>query len=276
MWKICITATLDDIPGEIGVALVNGDLLSKVAFLKRSGCESLELMTLGNLSRNHCRLVRKVLDDAVITVSALSSGAVRFSTGISLFESFLRKDGRGEKAFCKLLDSAIDLSAPVLTVGGFRGRCNGEISLKEYLKSIVTEMAKEASRHGIAIAIEAINRYEVDYLHTAAETLSFALSTKCDNVGILLDTFHMNIEESSMEKAFELCIQSGRLLHIHAADSNRSLPGLGHIDFHLLCNILNRLGYERAVSGELEKGAIDENQAVKDFCDYFRGLQKSR
>jgi len=69
-----------------------------------------------------------------------------------------------------------------------------------------------------------------------------------DNVGLLLDTFHMNIEEVSLAQAIR---DAGtRLFHFHVADSNRRHPGAGHIDFGNVLQTLSDVGYTGYVSGE--------------------------
>ena len=69
-----------------------------------------------------------------------------------------------------------------------------------------------------------------------------------DNVGLLLDTFHMNIEEPVMEDSIRAC--AGRIFHLHVADSNRWYPGAGHLDFKSILEALFATGYQGFVSGE--------------------------
>ena len=69
-----------------------------------------------------------------------------------------------------------------------------------------------------------------------------------DNFGLLLDTFHMNIEEPVIEESIGRC--SRHIFHFHVADSNRWYPGAGHVDFKSSLNSLFTTGYEGWVSGE--------------------------
>ena len=63
-----------------------------------------------------------------------------------------------------------------------------------------------------------------------------------DNFGLLLDTFHMNIEEPSIEDSIR---QTGdRIFHFHVADSNRWYPGAGHLDFRSILKALFATGYD--------------------------------
>ena len=68
------------------------------------------------------------------------------------------------------------------------------------------------------------------------------------NLGLLLDTFHMNIEERVIEESIRLCGE--RIFHFHVADSNRWYPGAGHLDFRSILSALSATGYRGWVSGE--------------------------
>jgi sugar phosphate isomerase/epimerase len=67
-------------------------------------------------------------------------------------------------------------------------------------------------------------------------------------VGLLLDTFHMNIEEPLIEDSIRSC--ADRIFHFHVADSNRWYPGAGHLDFESILEALFSTEYQGFVSGE--------------------------
>ena len=69
-----------------------------------------------------------------------------------------------------------------------------------------------------------------------------------EDLGLLLDTFHMNIEEPAIEESIRVC--GDRIFHVHAADSNRWYPGAGHLDFESILEALSAAGYQGYVSGE--------------------------
>ncbi len=71
---------------------------------------------------------------------------------------------------------------------------------------------------------------------------------EAENFGLLLDTFHMNIEEADMQASIFNC--GGRIFHFHVADSNRWYPGAGHLDFKSILGTLESIGYKGWVSGE--------------------------
>ncbi|MFL6498441.1 MAG: TIM barrel protein, partial [Nitrososphaera sp.] len=74
------------------------------------------------------------------------------------------------------------------------------------------------------------------------------IAQQVDSLGILLDTFHMNIEEDSFNDAIKI---SQRLLrHMHFADNNRKMPGFAHIDFSDIVKSLVEISYNRYISFE--------------------------
>jgi sugar phosphate isomerase/epimerase len=97
-------------------------------------------------------------------------------------------------------------------------------------------------------ALEPLNRYETDLVHTVAEGLDLIERVGAANFGLLLDTFHMNIEEAVIEESIRMC--GDRIFHFHVADSNRWPPGAGHLDFASILKSLSATGYEGFVSGE--------------------------
>jgi D-psicose/D-tagatose/L-ribulose 3-epimerase len=94
---------------------------------------------------------------------------------------------------------------------------------------------------GITLAIEPVNRSETSFLRTAAEAKQLCEAVGHPRVGVTLDTFHANVEEKSLPGAIELL---GPLLkHVHASENDRSLLGVGHIDFPAIVEALTRTGY---------------------------------
>lgn len=117
--------------------------------------------------------------------------------------------------------------------------------LFEALKPVV----EEAERVGTDITIEAINRFQSDYLCTTEETLDFVKRFQSDRVTIHLDTFHMNIEDKDMEQAIRMC--RGKLGYFHFSDSDRWYPGHGHVDYKMVMDTLYDIGYAQNGVGGL-------------------------
>jgi sugar phosphate isomerase/epimerase len=117
-----------------------------------------------------------------------------------------------------------------------------------YLVEALQECSTVAAAEGVRFALEPLNRYETDLIHTVEEGLDLMHQVGAENFGLLLDTFHMNIEEPSIESSIRAC--GDRIFHFHVADSNRWHPGAGHLDFASILSALRETGYDGYVSGE--------------------------
>mgnify|MGYP001293775269 CR=1 FL=1 len=134
------------------------------------------------------------------------------------------------------------------------------------------EIGQYADKRGIQLAIESWNRYETYMLLTAQDVLQMINDIDLKNVGGMLDTFHMNIEDASLPESIRLI--GDRLYNVHFADSNRAAPGQGHIDFLPVLQALKDISYGGFISLELIPAAGDPFAAArsgnaKDFFDKY-------
>jgi D-psicose/D-tagatose/L-ribulose 3-epimerase len=118
---------------------------------------------------------------------------------------------------------------------------------------IVNRLFRQASDYGVHLVLEPLNRYSTPYCATAKDAV--AIARQADSLGILLDTFHMNIEEDSFKDAIQS--SSELLLHMHFADNNRKMPGFAHIDFSTIVKSLKEIGYVGYIS--FEPSIADKN-----------------
>lgn len=130
-------------------------------------------------------------------------------------------------------------------------------------------IAKTAADYGVTYCVEAVNRYEGCVLNTAAEAAAYVDAVGADNVGILLDTYHMNLEENSFSEAIHLA--GNRLKGMHFGDNNRRCPGRGHIDFDEIVRALAEIRYPHQIVSEpfVAKGG----EVGRDIC-VWRDLEK--
>lgn len=227
--------------------------------------------------------LRDPTDQAVVACAeaAVSSGlAIRaLGTGQSFHTDRLSLVSMDPKVIAtladrmvRLIDFAARFNASVI-VGGIRGRLEGDTFQKKDQYSRAIELlgghARYASRCGVSLLIEPLNRYETNFLNTVSDALGAIREIGADNVGVLADTFHMNIEESSMSDALRLAGQN--LGHVQFADSNRCAAGQGHINFHKLAEVLRDIGYSGYVSAEILP-IPDSWIAAEQSINYFHQL----
>jgi sugar phosphate isomerase/epimerase len=120
--------------------------------------------------------------------------------------------------------------------------------IQNVLLPTLYDLTKFAEDYDVMLLLEPLNRYSTPYCTTAKDAVAIAKQVNHSNFGILLDTFHMNIEEDSFENAI---LTSANLLgHIHFADNNRKMPGYAHIDFEVVVKSLSRIKYNGYISFE--------------------------
>jgi 5-keto-L-gluconate epimerase len=189
--------------------------------------------------------------------------------------SFTSDDAAVREAAVKRIRSHIPLAArldAVIILGLIRGvtpKGQSHQRSMELLVEAIRECAAAAAEHGVRLALEPINRYETDLIHTVAEGLDLVGRIAADNFGLLLDTFHMNIEEVSIQDSIRDC--GDRIFYFHVADSNRRYPGAGHLDFKSIMDALSATGYQGFVSGEFMP-LPDADTAAKRSITYLRNL----
>lgn len=103
------------------------------------------------------------------------------------------------------------------------------------------ELGRHAAAEGVRILLEPLNRYEDHMVNRLEQAVELVEATGLDSVGVVADSYHMNIEES--DPAAALVAASGRLAHVQVSDSNRLEPGAGHLDWPAFLGALERIGY---------------------------------
>ena len=191
------------------------------------------------------------LTTAGLRLSALGTGRVFLEDGLS----FSSPDAEVRRAAVARVRAVGELAAPfgaLVIVGLVRGARPGPgdgTRERGWIVDCLRECADSAGDAGVSIVVEAINRYETPFHNTATATLELLDVVGRGNVGLLLDLFHMNIEETSMAAAI---LEAGdRLGYFHLVDSNRWAPGLGHVDYEPVVGALTTIGYEGWLSAEV-------------------------
>lgn len=116
--------------------------------------------------------------------------------------------------------------------------------LENSLKSM-REIIKVAEDNGVTYCVEAVNRFEGCLINTAQEALDYAAQVDSPNIGVLLDTYHMNIEEGSIGDAIRLV--GDKLTSFHTGENNRTAPGRGHLNWDEIFGALAEIGYKNRI-----------------------------
>lgn len=158
------------------------------------------------------------------------------------------KRKNGTEFLKKLIEIVSDVGSDVL--GGVLYAASGEFTGKtrtqdewNRCKESLLEVADFAKEKQVVLALEPINRYETYFLNTAEDTKKLVEEIDHHNLGILLDTYHINIEEESFYEAIKT---AGKYLyHMHLCENNRGIPGTGHVRWVEVFKALKEIGYNR-------------------------------
>lgn len=136
------------------------------------------------------------------------------------------------------------------------------------------ELAEFASDFDINLVIEPLNRYSTPICTNSEDAKYIVNQVNHENLGIMLDTFHMNIEEDSI---YDTIVASSSLLkHVHVSDNNRKMPGFAHIDFDAVVRALKKIKYSKYITFEPTIESTDYEIDLKAGLEHFTSLSKLR
>lgn len=256
----------------------NADQKSYISRVKKLGFDVLEISCamLKAISTQELMEMKKMAADAGITLTAgygpganenlASANEDVVKNAVAFYTDILKK--------LEILDIhtlgggiysywPVDYTKPIDKAGDW------ERSVKN-----VRTVGKIAGECGVDYCLEVLNRFEGYLLNTCAECKAFVEQVDVPAVKIMLDTFHMNIEEDSMVEA--ILLAGDRLGHFHVGENNRRLPGKGGMPWYEIGSALRAIGYDKNIVMEpfvrngggvgsdikvwrdLSKGATDE------------------
>lgn len=205
--------------------------------LAEIGIDGVEL--LGDLSLYSAQEAAQVLGDHGLEVFSLTPANV----DISHPDATVRR--AAVDYYRQLIDFAAELAQPLVSCHGLVGRIAPVSTMTEenaLLIESVGMIGEYARQNSVNLVFEVLNRYETHQINTHAEAIALLEQLNLSNVGVLLDAYHMNIEEA--DPAVALQITGNRLWLYHAADSNRAGVGHGHTDFAAQLHALNAINYD--------------------------------
>ena len=234
---------------QFQAATFKGDLKTNLARIAQMGYDGVELAIRDPQQVDLDALVQ--LTRALgLRVPAIGTGQAWGEEGLSFTDPDASVRQRAVERVISHIPGAARFGAVVI-IGLIRGIVKPGVEqaqAEEWLCQALQTCARAAEPEGVRLALEPINRYETSLVNNAAQGMALIEKVGAPNFGLLLDTFHMNIEDASIEESIRLC--GPRIFHFHVADSNRWHPGAGHLDFARILTTLSATGYAGWVSGE--------------------------
>lgn len=239
---------------------LRGDLDRSCAQLVAFGYDGIELMVRNPRELDQAGMARTIAQHD-LSVPDIGAPSLLGEDKLSLTDP----DPVVRQAIRRRLRDVIDLAARFgaqVHVGSLRGRLPEGTQAQEalaWLKEGLLEIAEYGQPKGVRVLLEPLNHLEANVFLTVLETVEFLRSLNHPNLGILPDTFHMNIEERCLPAS--LMAAKGYLTHVHFADSNRRYPGAGHLNFRELLEALRLIGYDGFITFEVKQEPDSETAA---------------
>jgi len=223
--------------------------------VKAAGCDFIELLVPepGELDLAETR--RALADNGL---------GVLLAARVNLTRDLASADAGAHAAGVSYLESCVEVASTLGAgiVGGplygaplvFAGRAPAPVAEGERRRRIdaivggLKQAGRAAQGAGVKFAIEALNRFETDIANTTGHALALAEAVGSPAVGVMLDTFHMNMEDFSIPDSIRRA--APHLIHFQANESNRGFVGAGHIDWPEVARALAAVNYDGPITLE--------------------------
>lgn len=248
MMKSCVTISL--VKSLRGGPWIYWDELDvSIGKAGAAGFDAVELFT-ASADAVDADALAKVLDETGMKVAAVGTGAGKALKGLCLTSTDEQVRARATEFIGEMIDFGARFGAPAI-IGSMQGCVEAGAERRQVLDWLaegLDELGPRAGDQGVKLIYEPLNRYETNLINRLADGVELVESLSCDNVCLLADLFHMNIEEQSLSDAVRSA--GGHIGHVHFADSNRRPVGMGHTDMVEVAMTLRDIGYDGYVSAE--------------------------
>jgi len=257
-------------PAQFQAVPFKGDLETNLRQIAALGYDGVEL-AIRDPQQIDADQVESLVRSNNLAVPAIGTGQAWGEEGLS----FTDPDEQVRKAAIERIKAHFPFAArfrALVIIGLVRGVVRPGVDpdrAMDWLVEALRECSEAARPLSLRLALEPINHTETNLINTAAQGLELVERLGADNFGLLLDTYHMNIEEADIETSIRTC---GRhIFHFHVADSNRRQPGAGLLDFRSILRALNSTGYSGWISGEFLPSP-DAGTAAEKNIAFLHGL----
>ena len=266
--KLSIVLSTQD--AKFSAVAFKGDFDANLKRIASYGYDGVELTIRDPKDVDHDRIIKAVKEQNLV-IPAIGTGLAWGEDKLSFTDPNSAVRIKAIERFESHIPLAKKAGATII-LGLIRGIPGEDVTAKQaqaWMVEGIKTCTATAAKEGVKIALEPINRYETPLVNSIAQGLDLIETVGADNMGLLIDTFHMNIEEPSIEESIRNC--GDRIFHFHVADSNRWYPGAGHLNFGSILETLYRTGYSGFVSGEFMPDP-DASISAQRAIEHLRGL----
>ncbi len=247
-----------------------GTIDDTFGFIRSSGYTGVELNLTTELVGRLDEVERAAHGNDLRVVSLLTGVAYEEGLCLSAPDASIR-----ERTVARLLENleTAERFNAILVVGLLQGLRSDEPDpavANGRIVSCLQRVGREAEARGIDIVIEPVNHLQVGFNHSVGEVRDLISAIGSSAFHPMVDTIHMNIEETSLVQPIHDC--GAALRHVHLCESHGGLPGTGRIDFAEVHGALEDIGYPHFASVKVYRKA-GLREAAKESMAFFRRLK---
>jgi sugar phosphate isomerase/epimerase len=252
------------------LAVYSGNL--KKAFSKTAahGYEGVELMT-KNPKTLDGEKIKEWLSENNLLLTGLCTGHVYGEDKLGLVEPDEEICKKAFNRFKEFIDFAAEYfgDGTMVNIGRVRGMGYSDDRKRtlDEMGKVFRELADYAKPKGIRLVLEPITAQQTNYINTTQDGIEMVDRVGRNNFGLMLDVYHMNIEDDDIYESFR---QAGdKCWFIHFTDSDRKHPGSADLDFKKIVHTLYEIQYDGFVSMEILP-LPDPDTAARASIEYLR------
>ncbi len=254
-----------------GPVLFRGDIEEGMKALAKEGFNLIEI-SLRNADDIPTKKLTTLLKSYGLHISAFATGQGCIHDALCMTATDPDIREKAVLRFKKITELAAEFGAGVI-MGGVRGKLTGDETEMKTQREIATAniaiCAEYAQHLDVPFYLEPINHYETNYINNAQEGLKLIEEVGVASTKILLDAYHMNLEETDIDTTIR--ITGNRIGYFHLVDSNRQAPGQGHLDLKSILASLYHTGFRGVVSAEILP-LPDSRSAIRRTANFLSSL----
>jgi sugar phosphate isomerase/epimerase len=249
----------------------DGDL----ACMKKAGYDAVELQIADPAQFDEDR-VRRSLEHVGYAMCAFQTGSTYASRGNCLCTA----DENVRRRTIDLLNSFVDLASrwnAVIVFGSLQGRLKDEPNRQAgeaRIREAIREVGEYALDKRATIAFEPVNHGEVGFHNTIAEAAALVRGLNLSSVRLMIDTFHINIEERDILAPLN-GIQD-ILAHVHLSETNRGILGTGHWPTAGFFERLAEIEFARCCSVGVYNSRYARSECIERCMAELNGVRSGR
>lgn len=268
--KLCYQVATPDVAITDSVTAYQGPLDKSFSDLAALGYDGVELMTLdpGKLDWD---FVKKEAEKNHLSIALVCTGEIFGQLGLSYTNP--REENRKEaiKRTKEIIDFSSYLGANI-NIGRIRGQYCSELSKEEtynYAVAAFQELADYAEKKNVRIALETVTIMQTNFINTLAEGAAMVDKVNRSNFKLMMDIFHLNLEEKELIEAIKK--YSSYNIHVHLADNNRRYPGHCGFDFEKILTAFKECGYDGNFCTEIFQ-IPSQKEAAKGAIEHLKPI----